>query len=605
MIPYLGITALLADYRSGTRTPRQVILEAWTRAEKADPAICISRPEWSVIDELLTKLETSDPAKLPLYGVPFAIKDNIDWAGQPTTCACPAFSYVAKKSAFVVEALIAAGAIPMGKTNLDQFATGLVGVRSPYGFPANPFNADYIPGGSSSGSAVAVALGLASFALGTDTAGSGRIPASLNNLVGLKPTKGLLSTSGLVPACRSLDCISIFALSAEDAMTVFDVAAVYDVADPYARKAEVKPGKPIKDTVVGIPAPEQLHFFGNAEAEALFHEAICRLESMGMKTKPVNLQPFLDAARLLYEGPWVAERYAGIEDLIKRNPEALHPVTLGIIGGGDKANAVAAFRAQYRLAALRRESEAAWDEVDIIMTPTGGTHFTRAEVMAEPVKRNSELGTYTNYMNLLDLAAWAVPTGFLKSSGMPWGVTFFAPAFTDAYLGYVSGAFHAAAKLPLGMTEVPVESVALVSENKTPPKDTKWMQIAVCGAHMEGLPLNHQILSRGGRFVTEAVSAPIYRLYHLPGKNGFPPRPGMVRVPEGESGGGAAIAMEIWELPEETVGSFLGGIGAPLGLGRVVLQNGSTVCGFMCEGLAASPEEDITSYGGWRAWLAR
>jgi len=598
MIADLRIEPLLNAYRAGGTTPRHVIRELWAQAATSDPAIWISRPNWETLNALLENIESQDPEDLPLYGIPFAIKDNIDWAGQPTTAACPAFSYVPEHSAHVVDLLIKAGAIPVGKTNLDQFATGLVGVRSPYGVPQNAFNPEYIPGGSSSGSAVAVAQALASFSLGTDTAGSGRVPASFNNLVGMKPTRGVLSCTGLVPACRTLDCISIFALSVADCMRVFDVAGKYDVKDAYAREAKPKVLKPLSKAVIGVPKAEQLQFFGDDSAEALFGQAVARLKASCMQVKEIDLQPFLDAARLLYEGPWVAERFAAVESLLKSNPEAFHPTTLKIIAPGDQPNAVSAFRAQYRLAELRRQSEQVWDSVDAILTPTAGTIYTLEELEEEPIKFNSNLGYYTNYMNLLDLCAWAVPTGFLNT-GLPWGVTFFAPAFQDRFLAMLAADYHASCGLPLGKTETRSDGVGefAFSRGNAP----RWMQVVVCGAHMEGLPLNHQIIDRGGEFVKRTQSAAAYHLYALPSKPGAPLRPGMVRVPEG----GSAIEVEVWRLPQSEVGSFLEGIGAPLGLGRVELADGSSVCGFICEPIGVTGAEDITSYGGWRAWLAR
>jgi len=594
----LRIEPLLHAYRAGGTTPRQVIRELWAQAATSDPAIWISRPNWETLNALLENIESQDPEDLPLYGIPFAIKDNIDWAGQPTTAACPAFSYTPEKSAYVVDLLIKAGAIPLGKTNLDQFATGLVGVRSPYGTPENAFDAAYIPGGSSSGSAVAVAQALVSFSLGTDTAGSGRVPASFNNLVGMKPTRGVLSCTGVVPACRTLDCVSIFALSVTDCMRVFDVAAQYDASDAYSRPPGLQAAKPLSKAVIGVPRADQLQFFGNDAAADLFAQAVERIKASGMKVQEVDLQPFLDAARLLYEGPWVAERFAGVEALLKSNPGAFHPTTLKIIGPGDKSTAVDAFRSQYKLAALRRESEQVWSSVDAILTPTAGTIYTLEEVEAEPVKLNSNLGTYTNYMNLLDLCAWAVPTGFLPT-GLPWGVTFFAPAFQDRFLAVLAAGYHAACALPVGKTETRSDHVGELV--LAPLKSTKWMQIVVCGAHMEGLPLNHQLLDRGGEFVRRTQSTPSYRLYALPSKPGAPLRPGMVRVPEG----GSAIEVEVWKVPQTEAGSFLEGIGAPLGLGRVELADGTSACGFICESIGITNAEDITSYGGWRAWLAR
>lgn len=590
MIPDLTIASLLSRYRSGETTPQAVLKEVFDRAAASDPAIWISRPSWGEIESLLGALDPS----LPLYGIPFAIKDNIDWDALPTTAACPAYQYQPTQSAFVVDLLIKAGAIPVGKTNLDQFATGLVGVRSPYGVPANAFHADYIPGGSSSGSAVAVALGLASFSLGTDTAGSGRVPAAFNNLIGCKPTRGALSSSGMVPACRTLDSISIFTLTAADAAVVFDLLAKFDAADTYARYPAVELPNPETADVIGVPLPDQLKFFGNESAEALFEQTLVRLSEEGFRIRRINFQPFLDAARLLYEGPWVAERYAATWPLIEQQPEALHPVTRQIISGGIKGSAVEAFKAQYKLAALRRASESVWSEVGTILTPTAGTIYTQAEVAAEPIQTNSNLGYYTNFMNLLDLCACAVPAGFLNS-GLPFGVTFMAPAFQDAHVLSLAGQLHAILNLPIGKTGVPSSSVA-----PPPPPVQPFMKLVVCGAHMEGLPLNPQLTSRGGRLFQKTTSAPIYRLYHLPGGGKLPDRPGMIRDVEN----GAAIDLEVWELPTATVGSFLNAIPPPLGLGKVQLADGSLVCGFICEGYAAIAENDITHHGGWRSWLA-
>lgn len=600
MILDLSIASLLQSYRDKTATPREVVQAAWARATQGDARIWISRPRWEQVDAMLATLEKKDPTTLPLYGIPFAIKDNIDWEGHPTTAACPAYSYTPEKSAFVVDKLLAAGAIPLGKTNLDQFATGLVGVRSPYGTPANAFNAEYLPGGSSSGSAVAVALGQVSFSLGTDTAGSGRVPASFNNLVGLKPTKGLLSTSGVVPACRTLDCVSIFALTCADAAIVLEVAAGYDAGDPYSRPtpATSKTHDPAS-IVIGVPKADQLQFFGNDSAKALFERSVKQAEAIGWRVREIDFQPFLDAARLLYEGPWVAERYAPLEDFIKSKPEALHPVTLKIIGGGAEPSAVAAFKSQYKLAELRRASEAVWTQVDVILTPTAGTIYKVSEVEAEPIQLNSNLGYYTNFMNLLDLAAWAVPAGFLDNA-MPWGITFIAPAFEDGFLAMLASRFHQQVNLPLGkLTRLSGEFPALQSLKSPAPK--RWIKMAVCGAHMEGLPLHHQLTSRGARFVSATTTAPEYRFFFVPGSGPVPDRPGLVRVWEG----GASIAVEVWELPEDTIGTFVDGVAGPLGFSRVKLADGTSVCGFICEAAGVLPENEITQHGGWRAWLAQ
>ena len=596
MISDLSIPTLLKAYREGTCSPEEVILEAWQRAASDDSAIWISRPTEAQLRESLRWIEGESPETKPLYGIPFAMKDNIDCVGYPTTAACPASSYEPEQHAFVVKLLIDAGAIPMGKTNLDQFATGLVGVRSPYGVPGNAFNADFIPGGSSAGSAVAVARGLCSFSLGTDTAGSGRVPASFNNLIGLKATRGLLSCTGVVPACRTLDCVSIFALTAADASCVLNVAAEFDPTDAYARKSEswAEISWPPQ---VGVPREDQLDFFGNDSAKQLFEAARETISSMGWKIIEVDISAFLDAARLLYEGPWVAERAAVVSKILTEQPEALLPVTRAIIEGGLKGTAVDAFQAQYRLAELKRASEPIWERIDALLMPTAGTIYTRAEVEAEPIKLNSNLGRYTNFMNLLDLCGCAVPAGFL-GNGLPWGVTFYAPARADGFVLECAAQFHAQMNLPLGMSS---------AMSGTAPKPTTamptvpMMKIAVCGAHMEGLALHWQLSDRKARFVERTQSAPCYRCFLLPANGRIPDRPGMVRVSEG----GAAIELEVWEIPQSTMGSFLEGIVAPLGLGRVELADGTHACGFVCEGLVSETARDITSYGSWRKWLNR
>jgi len=412
------------------------------------------------LDEMLAyakNLEGKSIADLPLYGVPFAIKDNIDLAGIPTTAACPEFAYTPTKSATVVQKLIYAGAIPIGKTNLDQFATGLVGTRSPYGACQNSFNRDYISGGSSAGSAVSVALGMVSFSLGTDTAGSGRVPASFNNLVGHKPSCGLLSTCGVVPACRTLDCVSIFALTAEDATQVLKSAQGFDADDAYSRKATIKLNTfADKSFTFGVPKPEQLAFFENTETPELFKQAIKQLESLGGKVVEIDFEPFLETARLLYEGPWVAERYAAIRDFFEAKPEAIFPVTKQIIGGATKFSAADTYVSQYKLKLLQRKAEAVWNDIDVMVTPTAGTIYTIAEVNADPVRCNSNLGYYTNFMNLLDLSATAVPTGF-QGDGLPFGVTLCAPAFKDLQLLTLAAEVQKISAKTLGATGIPFE----------------------------------------------------------------------------------------------------------------------------------------------------
>jgi allophanate hydrolase len=590
----LDLASLAGGYASGRLQPSHVvagILERIARRGK-DPTWIHLLPR-AELEARAVELERSGPADRPLYGIPFAIKDNLDLAGHPTTAACPDYRYVAKSSAAVVERLVAAGAILVGKTNLDQFATGLVGVRSPYGVPANTFNPQYIPGGSSSGSAVAVAAGLVSFSMGTDTAGSGRVPAAFNNLVGLKPTRGLLSARGLVPACRSLDCVSIFSLTATDAAAVLRVARGFDPADPFSRR-ETPPARALPRSFAGlrfgVPRKEQLAFFGNPETPRLFEAFLQTVSDLGAERVTVDFAPFLETARLLYEGPWVAERYVAIREFIERNPKALHPVTGAIIGAATRYSANDAFSAYYRLKALQRQTKPVWDGIDILVTPTAGTIYRVAEIETEPVKLNSNLGYYTNFMNLLDLSAIALPAGFQRD-GLPFGVTFAAPAFADEALCRLGDIAQRAAVKTMGATGLPLPARA--SEEA---KEAGLIQIAVCGAHMSGLPLNHQLVERGARLARTCRTAPDYRLFAL--TQFTPPRPGMVR---GEAG--AAIEVEVWEMPLAAFGSFMEGIPAPLGIGTVTLEGGQQVKGFLCEPLATKGARDITGLGGWRQYI--
>jgi allophanate hydrolase len=651
----LLITSLLDGYRARHFSPVDVVERVL-----ADIARAPDRRAWITILprervlEYATALAARDPESLPLYGVPFAIKDNIDLEGVPTTAGCPDYAYIPSRSAFVVAKLIEAGAIPVGKTNLDQFATGLVGTRSPYGAGRNSFDPAYISGGSSSGSAVAVAMGLVSFSLGTDTAGSGRVPAAFNNIVGLKATCGALSTSGVVPACRSLDCVSIFALTAGDAARVYDVAAAFDPEDSYARvinaqvadargalalDAAAAPGKmsstgPARSAFrFGVPRASQLEFFGDAEYARLFSEAVARLEALGGQRVEIDFEPFLATARLLYEGPWVAERYCAVGDFLEHQPNSLHPVTRQIISGGRNATAADAFRAQYRLMELRRAAEHAWTSMDVLVTPTAGTIYRIDAVESDPIRLNSNLGYYTNFVNLLDLAAVAVPAGF-RGDGLPFGVTLVGRAGTDARLLALADRLHRAADVPLGALSIaipplpppggavganlgsalptpgpelssvfapPLPSTApgATTAPSTPavPSEDR-ISVAVCGAHMEGLPLNQQLTSRNATLVSRTRTAPKYKFYALPG--GPPHRPGLVRV----VAGGASVELEVWSVPASHFGSFVAGIPTPLGIGRVELESGEHVSGFLCESYATAGATDITALGGWRRYLA-
>ncbi|MDB5992323.1 MAG: Allophanate hydrolase [Herbaspirillum sp.] len=606
----LSLPFLRRQYLDKTLTPRALIEQLLPFLEAPDSHhIWIHRLDRAALLSYAERLAAQDPAGLPLYGIPFAIKDNIDLAGAPTTAGCPAYAYAPAQHAAVVQRLIDAGAIPLGKTNLDQFATGLVGTRSPYGAARNALDPAYISGGSSSGSAVAVALGLASFSLGTDTAGSGRVPAMLNNLVGLKPTLGMLSNRGLVPACKTLDCISIFALTAADAADVLAVAAAYDAADAYSRSVPAVSALPLPFDEkagadgfrFGVPAARDLEYFGNAFGPACFAAACDALRKLGGTPVEIDFTPFLQTARLLYEGPWVAERYAAIADFIEAQPEALFPVTRQIIGPARSIDAVAAFQAQYRLQALRREAAKAWQQCDLMITPTAGTTYTVEQVQNDPVRLNSNMGYYTNFVNLLDLSAVAVPAGF-QQDGLPFGVTLFAQAFSEQRLLALAGRLHQQTSQTVGATGLALRAVSAVEERSKaalPAAESAYIDIAVCGAHMSGLPLNGQLTSRGAHLLKRTASAPVYRFYALPGD--APKRPGMVRSEHG----GAAIELEVWRMPLAGYGAFVAAIAAPLGIGTVLLADGATVQGFLCEAIAAAGAGaiEITHLGSWRNYL--
>ncbi len=589
----LDIGNLHQLYASGKLTPLGLVDELLARLSGGDAhCIWISRLDADALRACAQSLEGKNASTLPLYGIPFAIKDNIDLAGLPTTAACPEFAYTPDRHATVVQRLIDAGAIPLGKTNLDQFATGLNGTRSPYGACSNAFDPDTISGGSSSGSAVAVALGLCSFALGTDTAGSGRVPAAFNNLIGHKPTCGALSTCGVVPACRSLDTVSIFALTAGDAERVLAVAAGFDPADAYSRPLAPSGfdfGR-AGEFRFGVPMAKDLEFFGNGETERLFAEAVQRMRSLGGVAVEIDFAPFLEAARLLYDGPWVAERYLAIREFFDAHPDRVFPPVRDIIAGGKTRSAADAFAHLYRLRALKRTCDAVWHDVDVMLTPTAGTIYRIAEMEADPIRLNSNLGYYTNFMNLLDLAATAVPAGFQRD-GLSFGVTLFAPPHQDGPLLHLADRMQRALDGRLG-----AGGHALPPAAAHAGLPSGQVRVAVVGAHLSGLPLNGQLLERRARLVATTSTAPAYRLYALPdGK-----RPGLARV----SNDGAAIACEVWDMPLEHFGSFVAGIPAPLGIGRLELADGSWVSGFICEPIGIADARDITAYGGWRAWLA-
>ena len=591
------VAAIVAAHREGTRSPAQTVARTFRRIrDYNDPAVFISlRDEAEALAEA-EALTGKDPVQLPLHGVPVAVKDNIDVLGLPTTAACPAFAYVPTYDATAVARLRAAGAIVIGKTNLDQFATGLVGVRSPYGIPVNPMRADLIPGGSSSGSAVAVAAGLVPLALGTDTAGSGRVPAMLNNIVGLKPSLGLISTAGVVPACRTLDCVSIFSLTVDDAMTALTAMAGPDAADPFSRDRPLKAMHPFPDDVkLGVPRPGQLIFFGDKAAEKAWNEAMARCTAAGATLVECDLEPFYETARLLYEGPWVAERYLVIRNLLASAPDAIHPVTREITAAGSRLTAADTFAALYRLQALRRIAERTFAGIDALLLPTAPTAYSTAQVLANPVELNSRLGTYTNFVNLLDLCALALPAS-IRPDEIPFGITLLAPAGHDAQLASIGRVFHAATGLAMGSRQLPLPPLAPLPTGLSGDE----IAIAVVGAHLSGMALNGELKGLGGRLLQATATAPDYQLYALKGT--VPPKPGMLRV---KPGAGSAIQLEVWALSAAAFGKFVASIPPPLSIGTIRLEDGSGVKGFLVEPAAIEGARDISEFGGWRAFMAQ
>jgi allophanate hydrolase len=591
------VSEILHAHRSGAARPAETVARTFERIRAHnDPALFISlRDEKDAIAEARA-LEAGGANDRPLFGVPVAIKDNIDAEGFATTAACPAFSYQPARDATAVAKLRRAGAVVIGKTNLDQFATGLVGVRSPYGVPRNAINPELVPGGSSSGSAAAVGAGLVPLALGTDTAGSGRVPAGLNNIVGLKPSLGLISTAGVVPACRSLDCVSVFALTTDDAWAALAVMAGPDAADPYSRARPLKPaGAFAKGTRLGVPIAGQRVFFGDQISAAAYARAIERAAALGLEIVEVDIEPFYETARLLYEGPWVAERYIVIKSLLASSPESIHPVTRDVIVPGARPSAVDAFTAFYKLEELRRVRDVMFRSVDALLLPTAPTSYTVKQVLADPIQLNSRLGTYTNFVNLLDLCGLAVPAS-MRDDGIPFGVTLLAPGGHDGLLASIGRAFHADTGLPMGASGRPQPPLAELSSAPAAGE----IAIAVVGAHLSGMPLNGELKALGARLLEETATAPDYLLYALAASN--PPKPGLLRVAQGQ---GSAIAVEIWALRAEGFGQFVAAIPPPMSIGTLRLSDGRMVKGFLVEADAISGAADISSFGGWRNYLAR
>ena len=532
--------------------------------------------------------------RYPLLGVPFAVKDNIDIGGEPTTAACPAFAFTATQHATVVQRLLDAGAVWVGKTNLDQFATGLVGTRSPYGQPASLADPARVSGGSSSGSAVAVARGWVAFALGTDTAGSGRIPAGFNGLVGLKPTPGRVSTAGVLPACRTLDCVSVFAHSVADATRVLAVIEGEDPRDAYSTRVAGPASAPAR-VRVGVPA--QPAFRGEAGYEPAWQAAVQRAQALGWEVVALDFSPLFEVAALLYEGPWVAERHAVLQPLLESDPRAVDDTVRRVVSRALGMSATDAFRAQYRLRELQAALRDTWQAVDALMVPTAPGHPTFEAVARDPVGENATLGVYTNFVNLLGWCALALPAG-RTASGLPFGVTLIGPGAADVALADLGGRWERA-QAAAGEGEAG-EGEAGMAPPQASPATEACLPIAVVGAHLSGLPLNGQLAERRARLLRATRTAARYRLHALPGTT--PPKPGLRRVGDDEAG--ASIEVEVWSLPQSEVGSFLALIPSPLGLGSIELEDGTRVHGFLCEGHALQAAPDISHFGGWRAFLA-
>ena len=582
-----------AAYRGGANAKEllQRLLETLPGDDPAWISLCDHTLLATRLEKLARQLAAAGGRRsaLPLYGIPFAVKDNIDVAGFATTAACPAYAYDATEDAHVIGRLQAAGAIVIGKTNLDQFATGLSGTRSPYGVVPNSFDPQYVCGGSSSGSASVVARGLVAFALGTDTAGSGRVPAGLNNIVGLKPTRGRIGCSGVIPACRSLDCVSILALNIEDANTVCRVAEGLDAGDFLSRPWPAAAPPARLPTTPRMAVPQNPEFFGDEVAEDAYKAALSRLEDAGVRCVPVDITVLDDIASMLYEGPWVAERYAAIETFIENQAAALHPVVREIIIGARTHSAVDAFRAHYRLAALGRQASALLADVDALVVPTAPVHVRVEAMLDAPVVLNSRLGRYTNFVNLLDWCAVSMPAG-LRSDGLPFGLTFIAPAWHDEALCEFAGRWQQHVDISPGAPGVYLAP---------PPRGDarEYVELAVVGAHLSGMPLNHQLVDRQARMVLQTTTAARYRLFALPDTQ--PPKPGLQRC-----NGGSEIIVEVWEIPQEMFGAFVAEVPSPLGIGNVELRDGRWVKGFICEGYALKAARDISDHGGWRAYVS-
>ncbi|MCQ2005995.1 allophanate hydrolase [Rhizobium sp. NRK18] len=596
MLPEILDLSSIRDAYAKGMTPLDLVEEVIARCNASDdPAIFITRAPDDMLRSAAKELMARAPEanSLPLWGIPFAVKDNIDVAGLPTTAACPAYEYSPEADATLIARLKAAGALVVGKTNLDQFATGLNGTRSPYGAPRCVFDKAYVSGGSSSGSAIAMASGLVAFSLGTDTAGSGRVPAAFNNLVGIKPTPGLVPNTGVIPACRSVDVVTVFAATVGDGIVVRRIMEGYDAADPFSAEA-VPVGLPASGLRIGVLDGAEREFYGNKAYEALYDAAIERAKSLGATIVPFDYAPFREAAELLYNGPWVAERLAAVKDFIATNADDFDPTVRSIIEGAKAYDAVAAFEGRYKLEALRQKAKVEWSKVDVLMLPTSPTTYSVEEMLADPIARNGHFGRYTNFANLFGYAGIAIPAGFDPAGHLPSGVTLIGPGFSDGALGPFADAMHRALAAGMGKDK----TAAIPEASRVKPMDDGTISVVVVGAHLTGMPLNHELTGPGGTLVKSCRTAGDYRLFVLP--NTTPPKPGLIREPGFD---GKGLEVEVWKLPPAGFGRFVANIPAPLGIGKLTLDDGSQVSGFLCEAHAVSGAREITELGGWRAYI--
>jgi allophanate hydrolase len=588
----LTIENLKNAYKNGL-SPEEVINEIFNRIKIInDPNIFIYLSNLDSLHAEAKNLGSFNP-NMPLWGIPFAVKDNIDVNKIVTTAGCHEFSYIPKDDAFTVNLLKKSGALMIGKTNLDQFATGLVGVRSPYGAPLNAVDQLIVPGGSSSGSAVSVGHGIVSFSLGTDTAGSGRVPAALNNIVGLKPSLGSLSSSGVVPACRTIDTVSVFAMTVEDAYNVFTILNEYDEKDSYSKSFKKLPlSLPQHPIKIGIPDKSSIRFFNDNFQSESFDRNINKLKLNDFEITPINFEPFYEIAQLLYEGSWVAERYTVIEDLLKKNSKAIHNVTRQIIKKAENFSAADTFEDYYKLSELKRKVKPILSSVDMLCVPSIPTFYSVNDLINDPFTPNSNLGTYTNFVNLLDMCGITVPTD-PRIDGRPGSITFLAMSGEDNLVASTAILFEKNCKRYLGGTKFELEN-----PNDLKEYHNSSIDIAVCGAHMEGLTLNWQLRDLGAHFVKKSKTSSHYKLFALTNLN--PIRPGLLRS---FSQDGNTINLEIWRIPKKNFGKFIEYVQAPLSIGSVELEDGKWIKGFLCENSGTINAKNISNIGDWREYI--